>query len=147
MIFSENNKFQYENAKIELIKNNFSRRATMIYNRPSMWEDYNKNGMSDFCCTYATQHFIRNKQLITYVIMRSNDAWAGYRNDFYWHNYITNKLFNELKDNNIELNDFKIIWTSGSLHLYEKQFYLIDHYIKTKETYITKDKYKELYSV
>ena len=124
-INSSDNYNQYENCKEELIKKPFSRRATMIYNRPSMWVDYNRNGMNDFMCTYAAQFFIRNDKLYSYVLMRSNDAWAGYRNDYAWHNHVHTKLSNDLN-----IDKGFIYWTSGSLHLYEKQFYLIDEYLK-----------------
>jgi len=142
MIFSEENGYQYKNVLDELCIHPNSRRATMIYQRPSMWKEYNKNGMSDFCCTFATQHFIRNSELITYVIMRSNDAWAGFRNDLAWHRYVSNNLFQDINNEKYEnenkkefLKTIKIIWTSGSLHLYDRQFYLVEHYIKTNEPY------------
>lgn len=139
-IFSNENGNQYENCKQELIKNPSSRRATMIYNRPNMWEDYNKNGRSDFMCTFATQFFIRNGVLICDVKMRSNDGWAGFRNDKAWHQYVLDKLADELN-----IQKTKMIWNVGSLHIYESQFYLIDHYIKTGEINILKKEYDELY--
>jgi hypothetical protein len=49
-ILSPVNFNQYESAKIELIKNRDSRRSIMIYTRPSMQIDYNRDGMSDFMC-------------------------------------------------------------------------------------------------
>jgi thymidylate synthase len=124
-ILSNENYNQYDNCKNELLKNQNSRRATMIYNRPSMWLDYNKNGMSDFICTYAIQFFVRNNELICDVNMRSNDAWAGYRNDYAWHNYVFGKLAKDLN-----LKKGTMYWKSGSLHLYEKQFYLVQEYIE-----------------
>ena len=144
MIFSNENYSQYNNVKEELLKQPSSRRATMIYQRPSMWLDYNKDGMSDFCCTYSTQHFIRNKKLITCVFMRSNDTIFGYRNDIAWHQNVTNSLYNDLKDS-IEIESTEIIWTAGSLHVYESQFYLLDHYVKTGEAHITLSEYNSLY--
>lgn len=123
-IFSKENFNQYKNCLLELKENKLSRRAVMIYNRPSMWHDYNKNGMSDFICTHAVHFFIRNNKLSCQVLMRSNDAWAGYRNDYAWHDYIFNMLALDLK---VKTN--KIYWVAGSLHLYERQFYLIEQYI------------------
>lgn len=140
-IFSEQNGNQYDHCLEELKRNPSSRRATMIYNRPSMWFDYNKNGMSDFMCTYSTQLFIRNNTLEYIVYMRSNDAWAGYRNDKAWHDFVMKKAAKEL---NIEKT--KMIWNAGSLHMYEKDFYLIDHYIKTGETNISLKDYNILYN-
>lgn len=139
-IWSPENGNQFWNALSELKRNPYSRRATMIYNRPSMWSEYNREGMSDFMCTFATQHFVRSNKLITNVLMRSNDAWAGYRNDFHWQKYVHKLLSTELQ---VEEGD--IIWSAGSLHVYEKQFYLVDHYSKTGQTHISKEEYRKQY--
>jgi thymidylate synthase len=128
-IFSKENGNQYDNCLNELKNNRSSRRGTMIYNRPEMWIDYNKNGRSDFMCTYAVQFLIRHNILWSYVLMRSNDAWAGYRNDYAWHKYVLNKLANDL-----EIEKTMMIWNSGSLHLYDRQFYLLDQYIVANKT-------------
>jgi len=141
-IFSDENYNQYDHCLNELKDNPFSRRAVMIYNRPKMWDDYNKNGMSDFMCTFSTQYFIRNGKLLSSVYMRSNDAIYGFRNDFAWQLYVSKKLANDL---NIEAGD--ITWHAGTLHIYESSFYLIDHYIKTGEDHITLKDYKNVYKV
>jgi len=138
-IFSKENGSQYENCLVELKLHPSSRRGTMIYNRPNIWVDYNKNGRSDFICTYAVQFLIRNETLYSLVYMRSNDAIFGYKNDYAWHKYVLDMLANDL---NIEKKI--MIWNSGSLHIYENQFYLIDHYIKTGETCITKEEYNKI---
>lgn len=124
-IWSEENGNQYDNCLAELKKNPFSRRATMLYTRPTMWSEYNKNGMSDFMCTYSTQFCIKNDELISQVFMRSNDAWAGFRNDLAWHKHVSDEL---AKDLGIKAG--KIIWNAGSLHLYERQFYLLEEFIE-----------------
>ena len=93
-------------------------------------------------CTYAVQFLIRKECLYSYVLMRSNDAWAGYRNDYYWHNYVLNKLGDDLN-----IKKRAMIWNSGSLHLYEKQFYLLEHYIKTGIPSITHLEYIKLYGI
>jgi thymidylate synthase len=142
MIWSPENGSQYDNVLNELKKNPFSRRAEMIYTRPSMWVDYNADGMSDFVCTEAVQYFIRGEKLISHVKMRSNDGIFGYRNDFAWQKHVQNKLANDL---GVEAGD--MIWTAGSFHIYDSHFYLIDHYAKTGETHITKAKYDQLYGV
>ena len=48
-----NDKFysQYWNALDELLVNLDTRRATMIYTRPSIWAEYNENKKNDFICT------------------------------------------------------------------------------------------------
>lgn len=49
-LYHPDNGSQYDQVVQELKSNPYSRRAMAIYTRPSMWEDYNKNGRSDFMC-------------------------------------------------------------------------------------------------
>ena len=126
-VFSEENGNQYMNVLNELMKTPDSRRAQMIYTRPSMWNDYNKNGRSDFMCTSNTQHVIRKDKLMTMVYMRSNDAVMGYKGDYAWFSYVHQRLAEDLK---IEPGD--IIWHAGSLHVYSRHFYLVDPVIYPK---------------
>ena len=120
LIFSEENGYQYKNVLNELKQNPFSRRATMVYNRPSIWTDYNKDGMSDFICTNAVGYMIRDGKLHANVQMRSNDVVFGYKNDYYWQEYVLKKL---AKDLDVEVGT--IMWNCTSLHVYEKHFHLI----------------------
>jgi len=88
--------------------------------------------MSDFICTNTVQYFIRDNQLISLVSMRSNDAWAGYRNDFAWQKHVSELLLNELKSRGMDnLTLGPIVWDAASLHVYERQFYLVEHFIET----------------
>jgi thymidylate synthase len=121
-VWSKENCDQFNHCANELKKNPFSRRATMIYNRPSMHTDYNIDGMNDFICTYANQFFIRDNKLVSHYIMRSNDVIFGYRNDYAWAKYIQMELYIELliAYPDLELGD--IIWTASSLHIYERHF-------------------------
>ena len=116
-IYSVQNGDQYEHVLDELRSNPDSRRATMIYNRPSMHMDYNKNGMNDFMCTFANSFFIRNHKLYSHYLMRSNDSVFGYGNDYAWAKYVQQKL---AKDLNVALGD--IIWTTSNIHVYERHF-------------------------
>src|SRR5690554_5984290 len=116
-IFSKENFNQYQNVLNELKNNPNSRRAVMIYNRPSMHYDYNLDGMNDFICTYANTFFIRDGKLISHYIMRSNDSVFGYNNDYAWAKYVQELL---AKDLDIECGD--IIWTASNLHVYERHF-------------------------
>ena len=117
-IWHEDNFDQYNHVRKELCANPNSRRAVMIYTRPTMWYDYNFNGMSDFMCTNAVQYMIRDDQLIAVVQMRSNDVVFGFRNDFAWQEYVANQLSEELG-----LKTWpKIIWHVGNLHVYERHF-------------------------
>lgn len=140
LVYHPDNGYQYDRVKEELIANPFSRRAIMIYTRPTMHMEYNCDGMSDFICTNTVQYVIRNDKLHAMVNMRSNDVVFGYLNDLAWQKTILDKLSRDLE---IESGD--IHWCAGSLHVYEKDFYLLDHYGKTGEWNITKSKYKEIY--
>ena len=128
-IYSEENGYQFAKVLEELVKNPLSRRAIMIYNRPSMHEDYNKNGMSDFMCTNAVQYFLRDGKLHASVYMRSNDAIFGYKNDYAWQRYVQESLLqgiNGRKGTVYALGD--IGWNVGSLHVYERHFKLVEEY-------------------
>ena len=113
---------QYENALSELRKNPEGRRATMIYNRPSIWVEFDENGKSDFICTNAVTYYIRNNELQSVVQMRSNDVIFGYKNDYAWQRYVMKKLADEL---GIEAGFMH--WQVQNLHLYEKHFHLVNH--------------------
>ena len=126
-IYSQQNGNQYENVLNELIKNPLSRRATMIYNRPTMHEDYNKGGMSDFMCTNAVQYLIRNNKVNALVYMRSNDAVFGYKNDYAWQKHVLEELVTDLRNEwleTLEIGD--IYWNVASLHVYERHFKFIN---------------------
>jgi len=124
LIFSEKNGNQYTNVLTELLRNPNSRRAAMIYNRPSIHDDYREDEMNDFICTFANSFHIRNDKLHSHYILRSNDAVFGANNDFAWARYVQSKLANELR---IEVGD--LIWTASSLHVYERHFKFIEELI------------------
>ena len=126
-IYSKENGNQYNHVKSELSHNICSRRATMIYNRPSMHIDYNANGMSDFMCTNAVQYLIRDGKLHALVYMRSNDAVFGYKNDYAWQKYVLQQLVNDLNNNWMNIKEGNIYWNVASMHVYERHFYLVDN--------------------
>ena len=119
-IWSDENCNQYYKVYRELSINPESRRAIMIYTRPTMHEDYCKNGMSDFMCTNSVQYLIRDDVLHVIVSMRSNDVVFGFRNDWAWQDHVASLL-------EIPLNcESRVIhWNVGSLHLYERHFNLV----------------------
>lgn len=110
---------QYNNALEELQRNSNSRRATMVYTRPSIWEEYQDNGKNDFICTNAVSFYINSlsSQVDCVVQMRSNDAVYGYKNDYAWHEHILNKLSNDLG-----YDSGLIYWQVQNLHIYERHF-------------------------
>jgi len=119
-IWSEDNVDQYANVIGELKKNPDSRRAIMIYTRPSMWVDYNYNGMSDFMCTNAVQYVIREGSVHAIVQMRSNDVVFGYKNDYAWQKHVL-----DLVSISLNVPAGYIFWNVGSLHVYERHFDLV----------------------
>jgi thymidylate synthase len=124
---------QYENAFKELLNNPESRRAIMIYTRPSMWADYNLHGRSDFMCTNTVQYLIRDGAVHAIVQMRSNDAVFGYKNDRAWQQEVLERLTAELKTGSgIPYRVGNLYWNVGSLHVYARHFGLVDPYFNTK---------------
>jgi thymidylate synthase len=119
-IWSDANYNQYTNVLDELKSNPDSRRATMIYTRPTMHTDYKLNGMSDFMCTNTVQYLVRDGKLHSLVYMRSNDAIFGYKNDYAWQKHVLDELAKELS-----LPAGDIYWNVASLHVYERHFDLI----------------------
>jgi len=120
LIWSEENHNQYQHVLAELKRAPESRRAEMIYTRPSIWKEYNRDGMSDFICTDSVQYFIRDGKLIADVRMRSNDVVFGYKNDKAWQDYVHAQLASDLG-----VSVGSMIWHAGSLHVYEKHLNLV----------------------
>lgn len=120
LIWSDDNYNQYDHVLAELRKAPESRRAEMIYTRPSIWNEYNRDGMSDFICTDSVQYFIRDGKLLANVRMRSNDVVFGYKNDKYWQDYVHAKLAGDL---GVPVGS--MIWHAGSLHVYERHWSLV----------------------
>ena len=129
IIFSDKYYHQYGRVLDELLENPDGRRASMIYNRPSIWEEYNENGKSDFICTNAVTYYIRNDKLHCVVQMRSNDVVFGYKNDYAWQLSILEELaedYNQCKSEITEpISCGDIIWQVQNLHVYERHFDLV----------------------
>lgn len=149
LIYSPTNGRQYEQVLKELKRSPTSRRAVMIYTRPTMHIEYNQDGMSDFICTNTVQFLLRDGFLDMVVQMRSNDVRFGYRNDRAWQKHVQDKLVVDLNTewqqggSIIQAGD--IYWQVGSLHVYEKDFYLVDNFFKTGAHSVTKAEYKAKY--
>ncbi|AEO97027.1 deoxycytidylate 5-hydroxymethyltransferase [Salmonella phage vB_SenM-AKM_NP4] len=142
-IWNKDNYNQFASCVAELSVNPDSRRGIMIYTRPSMQTDYNRDGMSDFMCTNTVQYLIRDEQVHAVVSMRSNDVVFGFRNDYAWQKHVLELLVQTLncgRDKKYVVGD--IIWNVGSLHVYSRHFYLVDHFYHTGETHISKKDYK-----
>lgn len=127
LIFSEEYFDQFNSVVFELDDNRDTRRASMIYTRPSIWTEYDKGGMSDFICTNSVTYYIRYNVLHAVVQMRSNDVVFGYKNDYAWQQYVLKKVCDAYNKLNmfdpIEPGD--IIWQVQNLHVYERHFNLV----------------------
>ena len=130
LIYSEKFYSQYQNVLQELLKNPDGRRATMVYNRPSIWKEYNEGGKSDFICTNAVSYYIRDGILHAVVQMRSNDVVFGYKNDYAWQFYLMEKLCFDYNNEDRYVNGNVIepgmmMWQVQNLHVYERHFHLV----------------------
>jgi thymidylate synthase len=121
LIWSSKYHDQYQNVLDELINNPDSRRASMIYTRPSIWSEYDENGKNDFICTNSVTYYIRNDELQAVVQMRSNDVVFGYKNDIAWQNHVL-----ELLASDLDINPGFIQWQVQNLHVYERHFHLVE---------------------
>jgi len=130
-IFSEENGNQFLNCAQHLIDDNHTREAIMIYNRPSMQQDYNKNGMHDFMCCQNVQYFLNeydeNNDLLDCIVnFRSSDAVFGFNNDVLWMDYVQKRLASYLKENiGKNIVPGRMYWNAGSLHIYERHFKIL----------------------
>lgn len=120
LIWSSKYHDQYQNVLDELISNPDSRRASMIYTRPSIWSEYDENGKNDFICTNAVTYYIRNDELQAVVQMRSNDVVFGYKNDFAWQQNVLESLSQDL-----DIEPGFIQWQVQNMHVYERHFDLV----------------------
>ena len=125
LIWSKKYFKQYDKVLNELMKNPDSRRACMVYNRPSIWHEYKENGKNDFICTNAVTYYIRDNELHAVVQMRSNDVIFGYRNDHAWQKHVFDLLRDDLYFNGIHLEEGNIHWQVQNLHVYERHFDLV----------------------
>lgn len=131
MCFSPENYSQYDECLKELKRDSNSRRATMIFNRPSMHKDqFGPAGdAQDFCCTFSYTYELRNGVLNMVVYMRSNDFGGfGINNDAAWGFYMLDKMAEDL---GVKSGD--LIWSAASTHVYERDFKYIEDYINNKE--------------
>lgn len=145
---SEENGSQFDNAMKHLEKDKNSRRAIMIYNRPSMHKDWCSNRTiatdnitrtncdewqnlsankyksirGDFMCCQNNHFIIRDNKLIMTVHMRSLDAVYGYNADYIWFDWIFNKAVQYLKKTYPELERGEMIIYADSVHVYEMHY-------------------------
>jgi len=98
----------------ELQRDRDSRRAVINLNYPG---DKLNPETKDFVCTMFIQVFIRNNRLEWTVVMRSNDAYYGFRNDLYCFTSLQEMMATALY---VDVGRYTHI--AGSMHIYEKDF-------------------------
>ena len=126
LIYSDKYHHQYGRVLDELLENPDGRRDSMIYTRPSIWEEYNEDDKNDFICTNSVTYYIRDNSLHCVVQMRSNDVVFGYKNDYAWQLHVLEQMvgdYNECSLEKIKAGD--IIWQVQNLHVYERHFHLV----------------------
>lgn len=138
LVFGKENFKQYQHALDELVAHPDSRRALIIFTRPSIWLEYNADGMSDFICTISAQVFIRDGKLYYINTMRSNDSILGFGSDYFFACYVYNRLYNDLKVHYPDLQIGTIDWNAGSFHLYEAHFELLEKIIEENKDILEK---------
>ena len=134
LIWSNKYYNQFDRVLDELYFNPNSRRAQMIYNRPSIWEEAFENGKNDFICTNAVTYYIRDNKMHCVVQMRSNDVIFGYKNDYAWQYHVLEKLRAGLNYRNMIMHKTEgpydigmgnIYWQVMNLHVYGRHFHLV----------------------
>ena len=135
LIYSDKYYRQYDMVLDELSTNMDSRRATMVYNRPSIWAEYNENDKNDFICTNAVTYYLRDGAIHAVVQMRSNDVVFGYKNDYAWQLFVLEQLVSDYNrcyldaawdaDYRKEMIVGNITWQVQNLHVYERHFDLV----------------------
>lgn len=132
-VFSAENGSQIDHVIEHLIREPEGRRAVMIYTRPTMHTEWNRDGMRDFMCTSTVAYYLRNGLLHSVVQMRSSDVTTGLKNDLEWQRYVQALLCTRLEARGAEAAPGDVIWQAGSLHIYSRNYWLLEHFLQTGE--------------
>lgn len=135
-VFSEENGSQYDNCLKVLKKDKTTRNAIIIYNRPSIYKEYKRDGMHDMTCTMYSHFFIRNNKLYMVHQMRSNDIRFGFIcSDLAWNCFVYQNMYEDLKETYPDLEVGVIRWTSDSMHLYSRHFDDLKKFVEEKQNF------------
>lgn len=135
-VFSEENGSQYDNCLEVLKKDKTTRNAIIIYNRPSIYKEYKRDGMHDMTCTMYSHFFIRNNKLYMVHQMRSNDIRYGFIcSDLAWNCFVYQNMYEDLKETYPDLEVGVIRWTSDSMHLYSRHFEDLKKFVEEKQNF------------
>jgi len=142
LVFYKSNKYcntQYNWVKDQLIIDQFSRKAVILYNDKDLYYYNNK----DFCCTQLQQFFIRNGKLHSIIYIRSSDMIKGLTFDIPFWSIVQQQLLFDLKDKygDLELGGLSI--NIGSVHIYKNDLELVKNMINSNNKRIYQVKLKE----
>lgn len=136
-VFSEANGSQYDNCLDVLKKDKTTRNAIIVYNRPEIYKDYKRDGMHDMICTMYSHFFIRNDALYMIHNMRSNDVRYGFIcSDLAWNCFVYQNMYADLLAVYPSLKVGTIIWTSDSMHLYDRHYNDLKKLVESKSNYL-----------
>jgi thymidylate synthase len=119
---------QWDHVKKQLMMDRHTRQAIIHLHTP------NDQSTKDEVCTLCLQFFIRNDRLDLHVTMRSNDAVWGTTYDIYAFTTLQETMAMEM---GVELG--KYYHTAGSLHIYEKNYEMVDRALKLDEIVVDCD--------
>lgn len=128
LLLSASNGDQFKHVVEHLRREPEGRRAVAVYTNPFVHDRWNEDGRRDFICTNTVGYYLRDGRLNVIVNMRSNDAVHGFRNDLAWQRYAQ-----ELVCDEIDAMPGTIIWQAASLHIYQRHYRLIEHFVNTGE--------------
>jgi len=131
LIFREENEYgynQYKWAYDSLVKDKDSRQAIMHFNKPSHQYEGNK----DFVCTLNGVFMIRNDKLNFTIMIRSNDVILGLPTDIAFFTKLQEQMLNHLRSVYPELEMGKYTHIANSMHLYERNFELVNEMLKSE---------------
>lgn len=117
---------QWQWAHDCLVKDKDSRQALIHFNTP----DHQRPNTKDFVCTLEGLFHIRNNKLNFTILMRSNDVVLGLPTDVAFFCVLQQQMYRLLKQTypDLELGTYTHI--SNSMHLYERNFKLVDDMLK-----------------
>ena len=132
-VYSKENGDQFYHALNALLDDVHSRRAEIIYTRPSIHVEQNDgiHANQDMLCTNYIMFLIRDNTLYMHVHMRSNDIWHGLRYDLAWQQHVYSDMYSKLTDTKYEdLKKGTITWLADSLHIYTRDLPAINKFIQ-----------------
>ena len=139
-VFSDENGSQYDNCLEVLTKDKTSRNGIIMYNGPSIYKDYKRDGMHDMICTMQSQFFIRDVNSVPTLFMvhtmRSNDVRYGFIcSDLAWNCFVFQNMYEDLKKIYPNLEPGTIVWTSNSMHLYSRHYEDLKNLIESENKF------------